>query len=329
MFFWYFNEQPKSYHWSPLTSKLMSPTESPDRERSTGSPTASDSALPYQQTGTISRETKQFLGWFAVILLALTAIAVVPTVVGLVDSAILGMLTPVLSWAPTLILVGLHRRHNRGDSFLETAAIKPNGAGGRIVAVSLSLFVGLSGLAILTEALAVVFGLKSISISPDAWSLLPLVPILIGFTMLTTAGEEFAWRGFIQTKLAPLGFWRASAAIGAFWSLWHIPLAIGYVMSGEMLVRELLSTSGNLFLAAFVLSGVRYLSGSVWPAVFGHALLNTVLVYVYSNFTTTIGATAGVTFWTYTALSWLVWLGLIAVVVQLLPKGEPTTSTFT
>ncbi|MFC6825146.1 CPBP family intramembrane glutamic endopeptidase [Halopelagius fulvigenes] len=305
----------------------MPKTGSPDRG-STGSPLdVPHHDLPYQRVGTIDAETVRLLGWFAVILLALTTLIVLPTLLDVVNSAVLGTLTPVMMWAPTLILFGLHRLRRRHGSFLGIAAVKPIRPVRRIVVISLLLLVGLSALPVLTEALAVLLGLKSVSVSSDAWTLLPTVPVLVVATMLITAGEEFAWRGYIQTLLAPWGYWRSSAAIGAFWSLWHIPLTVGYAASGDLLVRDVISTSVNLFLAAFVLSGVRYLSASVWPAVLGHSLLNTVLVYVYSNFTTSISATAEMTFWTYTALSWLVWLGLIAVTVQAVHRRRTADST--
>ena len=42
-------------------------------------------------------------------------------------------------------------------------------------------------------------------------------------------GEEFGWRGYLLWELAPLGFWKASLAIGTLWGLWHAPvIAAGY-----------------------------------------------------------------------------------------------------
>ena len=42
-------------------------------------------------------------------------------------------------------------------------------------------------------------------------------------------GEEFGWRGYLLWELAPWGFWRASAAIGVLWGLWHAPVVVaGY-----------------------------------------------------------------------------------------------------
>lgn len=42
-------------------------------------------------------------------------------------------------------------------------------------------------------------------------------------------GEEFGWRGYLLWELAPLGFWKASMAIGAVWGIWHAPIIVaGY-----------------------------------------------------------------------------------------------------
>jgi membrane protease YdiL (CAAX protease family) len=42
-------------------------------------------------------------------------------------------------------------------------------------------------------------------------------------------GEEFGWRGYLLWELAPLGFWKASFAIGALWGIWHTPVIVaGY-----------------------------------------------------------------------------------------------------
>ncbi len=65
---------------------------------------------------------------------------------------------------------------------------------------------------------------------------LPINVILIAFLSAPVAGftinglfglgEELGWRGFLQRELAPLGFARASALIGAIWGLWHAPLIL-------------------------------------------------------------------------------------------------------
>ncbi|GAB3678577.1 CPBP family intramembrane glutamic endopeptidase [Halopiger thermotolerans] len=58
-----------------------------------------------------------------------------------------------------------------------------------------------------------------------------VVAVVTGATInaVFAFGEEFGWRGVLQTALAPLGFWRASALVGLCWGLWHAPVVIeGY-----------------------------------------------------------------------------------------------------
>jgi membrane protease YdiL (CAAX protease family) len=103
----------------------------------------------------------------------------------------------------------------------------------------------------------------------------------LGYVALTL-GEEVGWRGFAQTTLAPWGFWRATFAIAAFWGVWHVPLVAAYALAGEASWWEVPIIAVNLTLGGAALSVVRALTGSVWPAAFGHAVLNTVFVFAYS-----------------------------------------------
>ncbi|WP_135829404.1 CPBP family intramembrane glutamic endopeptidase [Halorussus halobius] len=57
------------------------------------------------------------------------------------------------------------------------------------------------------------------------------VALALGATLnaVVAFGEEFGWRGYLLWELAPLGFWRASLAIGALWGVWHAPIIVaGY-----------------------------------------------------------------------------------------------------
>ncbi|UFU05380.1 hypothetical protein [Ruania halotolerans] len=102
----------------------------------------------------------------------------------------------------------------------------------------------------------------------------------------------------------------------------HLPLTATYLVDGAIPAREVLATTVNLFLAAFVLSAVRYLSHSVWPAVLGHALLNTVLVYAYANFIIPTADLGEGAYWLHTAVSWVVWIAAIAVTVWHLVRAR-------
>ena len=50
-----------------------------------------------------------------------------------------------------------------------------------------------------------------------------------GINAVFAFGEEWGWRGFLLSKLLPLGQWRALGLSGALWGLWHMPvILLGY-----------------------------------------------------------------------------------------------------
>jgi membrane protease YdiL (CAAX protease family) len=75
-----------------------------------------------------------------------------------------------------------------------------------------------------------------IEASMDLLERLPVSPIVLfvgqglvaGLTINAVAalGEELGWRGFLLAELAPLGFWRLSAATGLVWGVWHAPIVL-------------------------------------------------------------------------------------------------------
>lgn len=59
----------------------------------------------------------------------------------------------------------------------------------------------------------------------------PILNGIFGF------GEELGWRGFLLTKLMPLGKWKAYTILGIVWGLWHMPLIVsGFVYPGYPLL---------------------------------------------------------------------------------------------
>jgi len=45
-------------------------------------------------------------------------------------------------------------------------------------------------------------------------------------TFYLLISEELGWRGWLQPRLADLGFWPASIVIGVIWGLWHLPIIL-------------------------------------------------------------------------------------------------------
>jgi membrane protease YdiL (CAAX protease family) len=107
------------------------------------------------------------------------------------------------------------------------------------------------------------------------WLTLPQV-VFAGATInaLAAFGEEIGWRGWLHRELAPLGFWRRSALIGAIWGLWHAPLILnGHNYPIHRVEGVLLFTAICVMLApAHAL--LRDRAGTVWAAAVFHGTFN-------------------------------------------------------
>ena len=93
--------------------------------------------------------------------------------------------------------------------------------------------------------------------------------------MIFTFGEEFGWRGYLLPRLAPLGGINAAIITGVIWGLWHAPIIVldGYNYPGHPWVGIGVMVIFTVALG-MVFAWLRFRSGSVWPAVIGHAAFN-------------------------------------------------------
>ncbi len=108
--------------------------------------------------------------------------------------------------------------------------------------------------------------------------LAPILAILLGF------GEEYGWRGYLQTELFKLGRGRGVLLLGVIWGAWHWPLILmGYNYPGHPVLGVVLMTLYTTGLAV-VLGYAVLRSGSVLLAAYLHALNNQV-----ANFIAAIG----------------------------------------
>jgi membrane protease YdiL (CAAX protease family) len=102
----------------------------------------------------------------------------------------------------------------------------------------------------------------------------PLVGLLLGF------GEEFGWRGFLQSQLVRLGKKRGILFVGLIWSAWHYPVILmGYNYPGHPIAGLLMMTIYTTLLA-FVLGYAMLKTGSIWLAAFLHGLNNQAMAFI-------------------------------------------------
>ena len=112
----------------------------------------------------------------------------------------------------------------------------------------------------------------------------PIPPLLLtlisalsaGLTINAVAafGEEAGWRGLLLRELAPLGFWRSSAVIGAIWGLWHAPLVLqGHNYPEHPEIGVLMMTAFTVLLAA-PLAYVRLRARTVLAPSIAHGVIN-------------------------------------------------------
>ena len=114
----------------------------------------------------------------------------------------------------------------------------------------------------------------AIVISQTVTALL-IAPIL---NALSTLGEEFGWRAYLQPKLMPLGGRQAMVWMGLVWGIWHAPIVAmghnyGLNYPGAPWLG-ILATTWFMFLLGTFLGWAALRAGSVWPAVIGHGAIN-------------------------------------------------------
>lgn len=111
--------------------------------------------------------------------------------------------------------------------------------------------------------------------NPGLW----VVPQLMVVAILMTPilwGEEFGWRGYLQTRIFAGRPVPAAIATGLIWGVWHYPLTLrGYDFPGQPILGSLLLTVCAVLLA-YVFGWIRARSGSIWASSLAHAATNSI-----------------------------------------------------
>jgi uncharacterized protein len=101
----------------------------------------------------------------------------------------------------------------------------------------------------------------------------PFIGLTISF------GEEYGWRGFLQTELNKLGRIRGTFLLGMIWGIWHWPVIwMGYNYPGQPVLGSLFMVAYCIILAYFLAYAV-FKSKGVWTAAYLHALNNQTLSF--------------------------------------------------
>jgi len=193
----------------------------------------------------------------------------------------------LLMWTPCVasIVARLALREGLGDISLRLGGKR--GVRGLGVALVFPILVGLlaygsawlSGLTTFEPPNPDLLGLPS---APEPL----LFAVLLGLTatlgvplsMLTAAGEEFGWRGYMLTRLVDAGVPRPVLTSGLIWAVWHMPIVFSgqYASSDAPLLSAALFTL-DVVAIGYVIAHLRLESGSVWPAIMLHSAWNSII----------------------------------------------------
>jgi len=124
---------------------------------------------------------------------------------------------------------------------------------------------------------------------PKAFAVRLVACLLFTFVAcLQSFGEELGWRGYLLTRLLDAKIPVPVFCNGLVWGLWHIPYFL--ILTSDRGLPEKRWVSLTFFVAgtvalAYLLCYLRLRSGSLWPAVLGHASGNVLFTWAFDGFT--------------------------------------------
>lgn len=157
------------------------------------------------------------ISWLALLPASLAALGFLP---GPVESYMVG--APLAVFSPTIAAVLAARREGGRPAIRELFA---GLRAWRFGPIYLVLAITLSGL--VYAAARGVYGLVP-GTADLPWTFLPERPEHIAGLFVVPIAEEIGWRGYALPRLiARHGAHRATAILGVFWALWHVPMFLG------------------------------------------------------------------------------------------------------
>jgi len=108
--------------------------------------------------------------------------------------------------------------------------------------------------------------------TPGLWVflVLQLVIEVVPVATVVTWGEEFGWRGYLQTRLLAERPILAAIATGLLWGLWHYPLIIVGYEHYENVVAGLLVFPMCTVMLSIIFGWLFFRTGSIWSSSIAH-----------------------------------------------------------
>jgi len=246
----------------------------------------------FQDSPIFYRTNRGLTRWFVYFYFLLTGLYLIGSIVSLLYPGLGPLFTSALlipNFLGLILLVGLRLRGGK-QTFVEVGM-----AGGK-VGIWVGYGLGLVAFFALQSWLNIVFQLGTVvdlktafpqlattntptsllylSLALNSVILGPLLGLIIAF------GEEYGWRGFLQTELTRLGRVRGVLLLGIIWGIWHWPIIwMGYNYPGQPVLGSLLMVAYCIILAYFLAYAV-FKSKGIWTAAYLHALNNQALSFL-------------------------------------------------
>ena len=241
-----------------------------------------ESPVYYRANRTASR-------WFVYFYLVLTLFYLVGCIAALIrpeQAAAIGSLLLLPNLAGLILLVLLRWRGGR-EAFAGAGL-----AGGKwhiwlVYGLALVAFYGLQTFLNYVFRLGQVVDLKAAFPqlaalpAPALMLMMAFNTVIVGpfLGLIITFGEEYGWRGYLQTELTRLGRMRGVFLLGIIWGVWHWPVIwMGYNYPGQPILGSIAMVIMCVILAFFLAYAV-FKSNGIWTAAYLHALSNQALSF--------------------------------------------------
>ncbi|MBJ6360717.1 type II CAAX prenyl endopeptidase Rce1 family protein [Paenibacillus sp. GCM10012307] len=124
--------------------------------------------------------------------------------------------------------------------------------------------------------------------SPIAmFTVILLMQMVVGTAIgvISSAGEELGWRGYMTTRLIDARVPYPMLTGGIIWGVWHLPVMfIGSYASGPYPVLSVIFFMISVVSFGYIIGRIRLTTGSLWPAILLHASWNAVTQDVFDAF---------------------------------------------